>query len=260
MREPRVFGHRERTAEVRPVADVVGQQVVDFRIHRVNHGGKPLHVGEREVPEQFHGIERRELFRDVGVELLHLAGTEYLGVVLVVVRNERLDLLVLLRLLHRHVIVGAVAQVPHVHRLVELVLALVESRKPVLRLRELDFTLHVFLHGESELVAEPREVRLRILVGELRVAVLRGDGVELFLVEPVEKVVQKPDARDVLGAGRRPRDAHHVALVLVVGAREVELVHVLEHVEVVLERVHVVPVILERERIQDRLPAAAQLP
>ena len=72
-------------------------------------------------------------------------------------------------------------------------------------------------------------------------------------------MLQKPDARDVLGARGGPGDCNDVTLVLVVGAREVELVRVLEYVVFVLEFVQVVPVVLQGECVQQGLPAGTEL-
>ena len=259
MCEACVFRHGEGAAEIRPVAQVFRIQVVHLGIHGLHLDGNALQVAEGKVPEQFYGIERRECFGEVRVEFLHLALAEYLGVVLEVVRDERLYLVVFLRLLYGHVVIGAVAQVKHVDGAVEFFFGLVFRGERVLGARELDFALHVFLEGEPELVAQPREVCLGVFVGEAGVAVFLCHGIELVLVQLVEQVVQKPDARDVLGTRCRPRDGHQVALVLVVGARVVELVHVLEHVVVVLEHAQVVPVMLERECVEYWLPAGTEL-
>ena len=259
MCEPRVFRHGKRAAEIRPVTQVGFVEVVAFGVDLRHHHGEAFHVAQREVAEQFHRIERRERFGEVRVEFLHFALVEDFGVVLEVVPDERARLLVFFRLLHCDVVVGADAQVQHVDGAFVLLFGFVLCGERVLRPRELDFAFHAFLHGEAELVAQPLEIRLAVFVGVAGEPVLLRDGIEFFLRELVEQVVQKPDARDVFGTRRRPRDAHEIALVLVVRSRVVELVHVLEHVEVVLEDVHVVPLVLERECVKDGLPAGTEL-
>ena len=259
MREPRIFGHGERAAEIRPVAQVGFVQVVGLGIHGLDLHGNALHVAESEVPEELHGIERREVVRKVGVEFFHFALAKYFGIVLEVVLDERLYLIVFLGLLHGDVIERPVAKVEHVDGAFVLFFGLVLCGERVLCLREFYLALHLVFHGKPELVAQSCEVCLGVFVAGARESVLLRDGVEFFLAQLVEQVVQEPDACDVLGTRCRPGDAYEVALVLVVGARVVELVHVLEHVEVVLEDVHVVPLVLERKRIQDRLPATAEL-
>ena len=70
---------------------------------------------------------------------------------------------------------------------------------------------------------------------------------------------QKPNTCNVFGARGGPCNAYNVTLVLVVRAREVELVAVLEGVKFVFEIVEVMPVVLERECVKERLPARTEL-
>ena len=257
--EPRVFRHGKRTAVVGPVAQMFGIQVVDFGVGRLHHGGEPLEIGERHVRENIDAVERHQRRCHVGVEFAGFAGAEDFGVVLVVVVQHLEERRVFLGLLDADIGVGTVA-----HRLDGACLGVlafvpVPFYKGVARLREFDFALDFFLHGEPELVAQSFVEGLVFFVGVAGEPVLRGDFFKLGGAQLVEQVFQQPDARDVFGAGGGPGDAHDFALVLVVGAREVELVHVLENVVFVFEFVQVVPVVLQGECVKDRLPAGPQL-
>ena len=70
---------------------------------------------------------------------------------------------------------------------------------------------------------------------------------------------QQPNTGDVFGTRSGPCNADNVTLVLVVRAREVELVPVLEGVEFVFKIVEIVPVVLESKRVKNRLPARTEL-
>ena len=124
--EPCVFGEGERTAEIRPVADMVCIQVVRFAVDGFNHRRKTFHVGKRKGIEQHHGIQGRK--HCGGVELLCLTFAQNFGVALVVVVDESDNFGIFLCLLDGDVVEGSVAQVLYCASLVVFALVLVAFR------------------------------------------------------------------------------------------------------------------------------------
>ena len=232
-------------------------KVVRLSVDRFDHRRESLHVGERKVVVQHHRIERRE--HGGRVQLLGLAVAQDFGIALVVVVDEGDNLRILLRLLDSDIVEGSVAQVHHVAGLVVLAFVPVAFGEGVACLGEFDFALDIFFQDQPELVAQAFEVFLGVFVFGAGVAVGGGHFVEFFERNLVEQVFQEPDARDIFGSRRGPGDAHDITLVLVVGAWKIELVHELENVEVVLEHVEVMPVVLERKGVKNRLPAGTEL-
>ena len=234
-------------------------KVICIAIDRFNHGVQTFKVGKRKVFDQLYGIERHELCRFIRVELLYFTGTPDFRVTLKVVVYVLRDFRVALRLFQTDVRKCAVAQVLHGACLQYLAVVHITFHECIACLREFDFALDFFLHHEAELVAQAFHELDAFFVRVACKSVFASDVFEFLVRELVQQVFQKPNTGDVFGTRGGPCNADNVTLVLVVRAREVELVPVLESVEFVFKIVEVVPVVLEGESVKNRLPARTEL-